>query len=204
MLRRVILAASLLLSCAMLSAQTVDFTGVTISTSRVKKVYQNRFFVLGTGAIDISDKTNTGLFGARFGWVQRFGVYGGVEMGVGGIPVKTSGIGWTDQILFAGKRRDPRLAVSVGGIVRLASAWNLYAGCSMLSSQTLQKDMDGKWWRTEPEGNDPGVNIDPAPEIGVIAHLPNHLSFSLGGSVAIPASSPYVHVIVRGGVGYNF
>ena len=197
MLRRVFLASALLLSCAALSAQTVDFTGVSISTTRVKKVYQNRFFVLGTGAVDSSNKITTGLIGARFGWVQRFGVYAGFEMGVGGFLQNSETLSTYDQVLLAGKRRDARMAVSLGAILRLASAWNLYAGCSMFGCQTQQQDASGKWWTV------PRTYIHPAPEVGVIAHI-QHVSVSLGGSYAVGNNGGSGHVIVRAGVGYNF
>lgn len=87
-MKKLILAIALTLSGFVAIAQTVDYTGVSINTERVKKTYATHMAVLGTGVMEagLDDKYFTGELGARFVWAQLFGFYVGAEIGVGGLP----------------------------------------------------------------------------------------------------------------------
>jgi len=87
-MKKLILAIALTLSGFVAIAQTVDYTGVSISTERVKKTYATHMAVLGTGVMEagLRDEYFTGELGARFVWAQLFGFYVGAEIGVGGLP----------------------------------------------------------------------------------------------------------------------
>ena len=87
-MKKLILAIALTLSGFVAIAQTVDYTGVSINTERVKKTYATHMAVLGTGVMEagLRDEYFTGELGARFVWAQLFGFYVGVEIGVGGLP----------------------------------------------------------------------------------------------------------------------
>lgn len=87
-MKKLILAVALTLSGFVAIAQTVDYTGVSINTERVKKTYATHMAVLGTGVMEagLRDEYFTGELGARFVWAQLFGFYVGAEIGVGGLP----------------------------------------------------------------------------------------------------------------------
>lgn len=87
-MKKLILAIALTLSGFVAIAQTVDYTGVSINTERVKKTYATHMAVLGTGVMEsgLRDEYFTGELGARFVWAQLFGFYVGAEIGVGGLP----------------------------------------------------------------------------------------------------------------------
>ena len=112
-MKRLILLAALLLAALSAGAQTtIDFTGVSINTERVKKVYERKAFIMATGGPELfSFRKNhfdaTGVFGLRFGMVWHFGFYVGAETGIGGFPAKTEK-GYTQDFVLNGMRRDPR------------------------------------------------------------------------------------------------
>lgn len=87
-MKKLILAVALTLSGFVAIAQTVDYTGVSINTERVKKTYATHMAVLGTGVMEagLRNEYFTGELGARFVWAQLFGFYVGAEIGVGGLP----------------------------------------------------------------------------------------------------------------------
>lgn len=87
-MKKLILTTVLALVSLSAFAQTVDYTGVSISTERVKKTYATHMAVLGTGVMEsgLRDEYFTGELGARFVWAQLFGFYVGAEIGVGGLP----------------------------------------------------------------------------------------------------------------------
>ena len=87
-MKKLLLAVALTLSGFVAIAQTVDYTGVSINTKRVKKTYATHMAVLGTGVMEsgLRDEYFTGELGARFVWAQLFGFYVGAEIGVGGLP----------------------------------------------------------------------------------------------------------------------
>ena len=103
-MKKLILAIALTLSGFVAIAQTVDYTGVSISTERVKKTYATHMAVLGTGVMEagLDDKYFTGELGARFVWAQLFGFYVGAEIGVGGLPFSNESL----PINFGNYHRD--------------------------------------------------------------------------------------------------
>lgn len=195
-MKRILILCALLLGALGARAQTtIDFTGVSINTERVKKVYERKTFIVGTANADIfkmDDNTNvTAMFGARFGMVWKFGFYVGADIGMGGIPQKTQDVQW--NTILSGMRRDPRLDIVAGGIWRVKNNFNLYLGSGFASFQTLVEQQD-KEWREYSSG------VSPIAEFGAILHV-NHLSLMLGAGYA-----PMMRGGVRAtlGVGYNF
>ena len=180
MMKRIILLSVLwLLPAFGLLAQTIDFTSVTVSTERVKKVkqYERCTFVLATPSIEISEKGGTTeshivgtsahpVLGARFGQVKKWGYYIGFQVGLGGLPFKSSdesfyeywwsgskkdefrgfrkGTGDNVQAVeLAGGSRYARLGLDFGVVVRLSKVFNLYLGPSMMLGQDVYKVQSG-------------------------------------------------------------
>lgn len=195
-MKRILILCALLLGALGARAQTtIDFTGVSINTERVKKVYERKTFVVGTANADIfkmdgSTKV-TAMFGARFGMVWKFGFYVGADLGMGGIPKKTQDVNW--NAVLSGMRKDPRLDIVAGGIWRVKNNFNLYLGSGFASFQSLVQQQD-KEWREYSSG------VSPIAELGAILHV-SHLSLMLGAGYA-----PMMRGGVRAtlGVGYNF
>lgn len=191
----------LLLGTALM-AQTIDFTGVSISTERVKKVYPRTTFIMATGAGDFTlDDYNkympskTALFGARFGMVWRVGFYVGAEIGLNGPTRSTRDSEWIDQNQYYGmplQQKEPRFTVLAGAVLRLSDVWNIYAGSGFARLQSWAKDPytdTWQYWR----------NISAIPiEVGTIVNL-NHLSLMLGATYLTNRS-----VRATLGVGFNF
>ena len=153
-MKRLILLAALLLAALSAGAQTtIDFTGVSINTERVKKVYD---------------------FGLRFGMVWHFGFYVGAETGIGGFPAKTEK-GYTQDFVLNGMRRDPRISAVAGGIWRITPAVNLYLGGGYATGQKLYQKQDKGWVEYD--------DFDSfQAELGGIFHA-GHLSFMAGAAV---------------------
>lgn len=103
-MKKLILTTVLALVSLSAFAQTVDYTGVSISTERVKKTYATHMAVLGTGVMEsgLRDEYFTGELGARFVWAQLFGFYVGAEIGVGGLPFSNESL----PINFGNYHRD--------------------------------------------------------------------------------------------------
>ena len=186
-----------------LMAQTIDFTGVSISTERVKKLYPRTTFIMATGAGDLTlDDYNkympskTALFGARFGMVWKVGFYVGAEIGLNG-PTRSmrNSAGWIDQNQYYGMhlpQKEPRFTVLAGAVLRLSDVWNIYAGSGYARLQSMAKNPDTdtwQYWR-----NTSAIPI----EVGTIVNL-NHLSLMLGATYLTNRS-----VRATLGVGYNF
>lgn len=185
-----------------LMAQTIDFTGVSISTERVKKVYPRTTFIMATGAGDFTlDDYNkytpsiTALFGARFGMVWKVGFYVGAEIGLNGPTRSTGDSGWIYQGQYYGMhlpQKEPRFTVLAGAVLRLSDVWNIYAGSGYARLQSLAKNPDNNMWEY-------WRNIDAIPiEVGTIVNL-NHLSLMLGATYLTNRS-----IRATLGVGYNF
>lgn len=103
-MKKLILTTVLALVSLSAFAQTVDYTGVSISTERVKKTYATHMAVLGTGVMEsgLRNEYFTGELGARFVWAQLFGFYVGAEIGVGGLPFSNESL----PINFGNYHRD--------------------------------------------------------------------------------------------------
>lgn len=154
-MKKLILAIALTLSGFVAIAQTVDYTGVSISTERVKKTYATHMAVLGTGVMEagLNDKYFTGELGARFVWAQLFGFYVGAEIGVGGLPFSDESLPFNfgnyhrdysygynsftvrnefndivGRIWDNSKRRYARYTFSLGAVLRLGKHADLYLG----------------------------------------------------------------------------
>lgn len=197
-MKRLILIAALLLAALSAGAQTtIDFTGVSINTERVKKVYERKAFIMATGGPELfSFRKNhfdaTGVFGLRFGMVWHFGFYVGVETGIGGFPAKTEK-GYTQDFVLNGMRRDPRISAVAGGIWRITPAVNLYLGGGYATGQKLYQKQDKGWVEYD--------DFDSfQAELGGIFHA-GHLSFMAGAAV-IPLDVFCLRFNL--GVGYNF
>lgn len=197
-MKRLILIAALLLAALSAGAQTtIDFTGVSINTARVKKVYERKTFIMATGGPEFfSFQKNhfdaTGTLGLRFGMVWHFGFYIGAETGIGGFPAKVQD-GYPNDIILNGMRRDPRFSVVAGGIWRITPAVNLYLGGGYATGQKLYQKQDNGWSEFD--------NFkSPQAELGGIFHA-GHLSFMAGAAV-IPLDVFCIRLNL--GVGYNF
>lgn len=198
-MKRFLILAGILLSAFCAHAQTIDFTGVSINTERVKKVYERKSFIIGTGTADIFSATGketnvTGLFGIRYGMVWHFGFYVGAEMGVGGVPGKHDRYYEWDNTLLTGMRRDPRVNLVAGGIWRVTSAFNLYLGSGLSYGQTLVQTQSKTWLEYD------RVFLSPIAELGAIFHI-SHFTLSVGGGY-VPIREKGVRATV--GLGYNF
>ena len=197
-MKRLILIAALLLAALSAGAQTtIDFTGVSINTARVKKVYERKTFIMATGGPEFfSFQTNhfdaTGTFGLRFGMVWHFGFYIGAETGIGGFPAKVQD-GYSYDIILNGMRRDPRFSVVAGGIWRITPAVNLYLGGGYATGQKLYQQQNMEWLEYD---NFKSVLA----ELGGIFHA-GHLSFMVGGAF-VPLDVTCIRLNL--GVGYNF
>jgi len=153
-MKKLILTTVLALVSLSAFAQTVDYTGVSISTERVKKTYPTRMSVLVTGVGEYNSYYHvfTGELGARFVWVQRFGFYAGVEFGAEGIPVGNKGSFHYDfgndyyvngssvyetatnnhvGYLSPERNRNTRLTFSVGGVFRVGKHVDIYLGSGL-------------------------------------------------------------------------
>jgi len=203
-MRKILITLALMLAALGLQAQTVDYTGITISTTRVKKIYAKKSFVLGTGTYDSKP---TFHIGARFGQVWLFGWYVGLQCGIGGPYAGGEEVNMNptteNSFLMQGKRKDGRLVVTAGGVLRLGKAVNVYLGPGFYWGSTAYQAMDGSWYHTGPDRS----FISPCADLGFIFHI-SHVSILAGGSV-IPIYRDqwgYSHVgyNISLGVGYNF
>lgn len=195
-----IIAAAALLLCAMpsLKAQTIDFTGVTINTERVKKTYDHQNMLLITGCYDISlEKAdvdyNTVQLGVRYASLWKWGFYAGASIGVNGIPAKREYAGGYTYYKDSPKR-NPRLTVTAGGMVRLGEVVSLYFGSGIGLTQALVKTEDAGWKQ------DVSVRLGPLADAGI------NLGF---GPVCVLTGATYnfgeyQQILVNLGVGYRF
>lgn len=201
-MKRLILFAALLVAALSAQAQTtIDFTGVSINTERVKKVYERKTFVVGTATPEIfpgiNDKASnvTAMFGARFGMVWKFGFYVGADIGIGGFPQGSASEDVRWDAILSGMRKDPRVNFVAGGIWRVKNNFNLYLGSGLAIFQTLVEQQNKEW--KEYSGG-----LSPTAELGAIFHV-NKLSFMIGAGV-VPLFALYPSVRATLGVGYNF
>ena len=160
-MKKIIVTTVLALIGFAATAQTVDYTGVSINTERVKKTYPTHMAVLVTGAPEliIDDRAVTGELGARFVWAQHFGFYVGAEIGVQGLPkdipdASSSPNYYGDMWNISGNRvtstdgsfsyyaspkniQYRRATLSVGGVLRLSKVVDLYLGSGVTFGSDL-------------------------------------------------------------------
>lgn len=199
-MKKLLLFAALLVAALSAQAQTtIDFTGISINTERVKKVYERKAFIMATGgpeffAFNKNHFDVTGTFGLRFGMVWHLGFYVGVETGIGGFPHLTKAEpGYMREYVLNGMRRDPRGYAVAGGIWRISPAANLYLGGGFAYGQKLYQKQDNGWVEFD-------EFMSPQAELGGIFHA-GHLSFMAGAAV-IPLDVFCIRLNL--GVGYNF
>lgn len=173
-----------------------------------KKVYEQRKFVVGTGTVEHcfsedGDDMTTMEFGARFGIMKLFGIYAGAEVGMGGFPfydyeeIDWSQVYYGQSILV--KRQDPRLTMTVGGLLRLNKASTLYLGGGWTFGQTLFCGQNGTWYKFDDSISSPTI------EAGAYFHI-KKFTIMIGGSFI---SDEWVdnynrYGKISFGVGYNF
>ncbi len=228
-MKKIILTAVMALVTVAAVAQTIDYTGVTINTERVKKTYPTRMSVLLTGVGEYNSYHHafTGELGARFVWVQRFGFYAGVELGVQGLPLHTKnqphfdGIDYSvsgtvvydnnqmsnDGGLREVKSKYPRATLSVGAVMRLGKHADIYLGSGVAVGKRMltysydkaeiKNYLDGKWF-DDAWSDD---YICPTAELGGHFYI-GHVTL-LAGFSFVPAKRNNGYRLHLG-VGYNF
>ena len=192
---KTIIAASvavLLYATPVLKAQTIDFTGVTISTERVKKTYDSQTMIFATGSydIDLHKDYNTAQFGVRYAMLWKLGFYAGASIGINGFPMEASR--WAGEIYGSSDVRPKRLTFTAGGMVRLGRVVSLYLGSGACLYQVLVSTSDGMRERYSHTGPlvDAGINLGFGPVCALVG-----ATYDFG---------EYQHVMVNLGVGYRF
>lgn len=159
-MKKTLATISALLVALTCFGQTIDYTGVSINTERVKKVYEKRMTVFLTvaGEYNSYQHAGTGEVGARFAWVKHFGFYVGAEVGITGIPSAAadwpSYYGTTYQLSgqsiydanhqYVGttnvtKTRYPRATFSAGGVMQLSKSIDLFLGSGVMIGGTQRQ-----------------------------------------------------------------
>ncbi len=205
-MKRFLILTVLLLSFAYSQAQTIDFTGVSINTEHIKKVYERKSFVLGTLGVERFKSPLsggwTGSFGIRYGMVWKFGFYVGAEMGFGGFPstegkrIYYNSPYYDIYTLVSGRRKDQRMTLNLGGLLRLNPNWNLSVGTGVAFFNTVVEQQNKEWLNYE-DSDETGILA----EVGVIYHL-NRIS--LMANISHVFVSGYRPIRASIGVGYNF
>lgn len=157
-MKKTIATISAILVALTCFGQTIDYTGVSINTERVKKVYEKRMTVLVTGAGEYNSYHHvvTGEVGARFAWVKHFGFYVGAEIGINGVPRSAnswpsysgnvfhlSGQTVTDangnyvETIRQTNIRHPRATFSAGGVMQLSKIIDLYLGSGLMTGSNM-------------------------------------------------------------------
>lgn len=218
MFKRLIAVAALSLCAAGLMAQTVDFTGITVSTEKVKKktVYEPRSYIVASGALFINPINKLSpVLGVRYCWVKKLGFYAAVEMSPQGFPKLGSEAGDGTYIFpgykdgdgkpveFTGKRKNQSLAGSFGLVMRFGKKFDMSLGPCFTLYSCLEETADGRWllWSDGKSKRNSGVCY--GGELAGYWHI-NHLTIMAGMALGAHEMNVGLAKSIKLGLGYKF